>query len=124
MGMIDTRAADEMMLPAPRLDPWGGRQTTRYASVGARPTPVEVTLDEAGAVMKRRLTCGAALSMALPHRVFAGVAARAIIDEQGAECVTLELRHADTELCVPLATWASFEDAAADWHSWARRTGL
>ena len=107
-----------------RLDPWGGRQTTSFASRGRLASTVEVTMDEGGAVLKRRLTCGAPLSMALPHRVFAGIAARAVVDGDDCETVVLELMHADADLSVPLATWASFEEAAADWHSWARRTGL
>ncbi len=101
-----------------RVDPYGGRQ--RIASSDG----VEVVLDDNGAVMKRTLRCGAPLSMALPNRVFQGVAARSVEHEDGTTSVTLHLHHADPDLCVPLMTCDSVENAAADWHSWARRTGL
>ena len=74
--------------------------------------------------MKRDLTCGLPLSMALPNKAFKGVAARAFDNEDGSNTVTLELLHSDPALSVPLCVAATAEDAACDWHSWAKKTGL
>ncbi len=101
-----------------RVDPYGGRQRISSAE------GVEIVLDDKGAVMKRILRCGAPLSMALPNRVFQGIAARSTEQDDGTSSVTLHLHHADSDLCVPLMTSDTVENAAADWHSWARRTGL
>ena len=98
---------------------------SRSQTAGAEvDTSVEFTLDTNGAVMKRRLNCGLPLTMALPNKAFGGVAARAYENEDGTTTVTLELLHHDTELSVPLCVSDTVEDAAADWHSWAKRFGL
>ena len=62
--------------------------------------------------------------MALPNRAFQGIAAHSVEHEDGTSSVSLHLHHADPDLCVPLMTSDTVENAAADWHSWARRTGL
>ena len=117
-----------------RLDPYSLPQKMSYnrankslsgASHGQKAnTKVEFTLDAKGAVMKRDLNCGLPISMALPNRAFTGVAARAYENEDGSNTVTLELLHHDAELSVPLCVSDTVEDAAADWHSWAKNLGL
>ncbi len=104
-----------------RLDPYAlPQRVSRYYSGGT----AEFTLNQGGAVMKCDLPCGLPLSMALPHKAFLGVAARAVNNEDGSSLVTLELLHADPALCVPLCVADTVEDAACDWHSWAKKTGL
>ncbi|MFZ1813356.1 MAG: DUF6101 family protein [Rhizobiaceae bacterium] len=78
------------------------------------------SIDRQGAVMKRTLTCGLPVSMALPVRSFKGVAARAIENADGSVTVTLELHHHDADLCVPLLVSDDLDDIAADWHAWSR----
>ena len=113
-----------------RLDPYSLPQHITYdrgglaLSSGSRKTRVEFTLNAKGAVMKRDLDCGLPLSMALPKKAFMGVAARAYENEDGSSTVTLELLHHDREMSVPLCVSDMVEDAAADWHSWAKRLGL
>ena len=77
-------------------------------------------IDTNGAVVKKILSCGLPITMAVPSRAFKGVAARAIEDAQGNVTVTLELLHHDPELCVPLLCADNMDDVSADWHSWSR----
>lgn len=120
-----------------RLDPYALPQKVqqRFLQTTAQPASsssrkevgaaaLEFTLDRGGAVMKGNLPSGLALSLALPSRAFSGVAARAFENEDGSTTVTLELLHSDPALCVPLCVSSTVEDAASDWHSWARRFGL
>ena len=100
-----------------RLDPYLLPQTV---DAGGR----TFTLAQDGARVRTALTNGAPLSMAVPKRAYRGVAARAFENEDGSLTVTLTLAHADPALCVPLAVVDTAEDAAADWHSWARRMNL
>lgn len=86
----------------------------------ARGDELSYTIDRQGAVVKRKLSCGLAVSMALPARAFKGVAARAALGSDGAQVVTLELYHHDTALCVPLLVSDNLDDIAADWHAWSR----
>jgi len=104
-----------------RLDPYALPQRVSYREGKAS---ADFTLDKTGAVMKRELTCGLPLSMALPNKAFLGVAARAFENSDGSSTVTLELLHADLALSVPLCVAETAEDAACDWHSWAKKTGL
>ena len=78
------------------------------------------TVDRQGAVMKRKLSCGLAVSMALPVGCFKGIAARAVEKPGGGITVTLELHHHDPDLCVPLLVADDLDDVAADWHAWSR----
>ena len=81
---------------------------------------VSITLDERGAVMRRPLPAsGLPLSIALPSRLFKGVAARAIDHGNGEVTVTLELHHDDPSLCIPLLVAHDLYDIAADWRAWA-----
>jgi len=109
-----------------RVDPYQLPQKVAYdrASANPRAASVDVMLDFKGAVMKRELDCGLPLSLALPARAFEGVAARAFENEDGSTTVTLELRHADSELSVPLCVSNEVEEAACDWHSWARTLNI
>ncbi|MDD9909365.1 MAG: DUF6101 family protein [Ahrensia sp.] len=104
-----------------RLNPYALPQRVAYCDGTAR---AEFTLNSGGAVLKRDMRCGLPLSMALPHKAFKGVAARAFDNKDGTSTVTLELLHADPALSVPLCVADTAEDAACDWHSWARKTGL
>jgi len=96
-----------------RLDPY---QSSHRLSVGKK----SWKLDRNGAVVKKTLSCGLPLTMALPTRAFKGIAARAIEEQNGKMIVTLELLHNDPELCVPLLYANDMSDIAADWHSWSR----
>ena len=113
-----------------RMDPYALPQKASYDRGGPklsgalRGSRVEFTVTQNGAVMKRDLDCGLPLSMALPNAVFQGVAARAYENDDGSNTVTLELLHRDADLSIPLCVSATVEDAAADWHSWAKNLGL
>lgn len=96
-----------------RLDPYHGTQTLKVGSKSYK-------VDTKGAVVRKTLTCGLPVTMAVPARAFKGVAARAVQDKQGRMTVTLELLHHDPELCVPLLYANDMADVAADWHSWSR----
>ncbi|MEM1039695.1 MAG: DUF6101 family protein [Pseudomonadota bacterium] len=104
-----------------RIDPYALPQTVQMTD---QDTPVEYTVDRAGTVMKRTLTCGLPLSMSVPSDCFDGVAARTFEATDGSTTVTLELLHHDPALSVPLCASGSLEDVAADWHSWAQRMSL
>ncbi|PCH47339.1 MAG: hypothetical protein COC23_02060 [Hyphomicrobiales bacterium] len=110
-----------------RLDPFQMPHKVSYerAKLSSRGmTPVNVTLDVNGATMKREMDCGLPLSLSLPAKAFQGVAARAFENNDGTTTVTLELRHMDAELSVPLCVSDNMEDTACDWHSWARALNL
>jgi len=96
-----------------RLDPYQNSHRIEFGSTSYR-------LDQNGAVVRKNLTCGLPLSIAVPTKAFKGVAARAIEDAHGNVTVSLELLHHDPELCVPLLFANDMEDISADWHSWSR----
>ena len=96
-----------------RLDPYRGTHTLE---VGNKTYKV----DTKGAVVRKMLTCGLPVTMAVPAKAFKGVAARAVENDRGEMIVTLELLHQDPELCVPLLYANDMADIAADWHSWSR----
>jgi hypothetical protein len=81
----------------------------------------DIRLEASGAVVKRQLTCGAPLSMMLPNRAFQGVAATALENGDGTQTMTLELRHGDPALSIPLANGTDAEQIVADWTAWAQR---
>ncbi|ACM35681.1 MULTISPECIES: DUF6101 family protein [Rhizobium/Agrobacterium group] len=94
--------------------------TLRDASGPGASGNVSVTLDERGAVLRKILPAsGLPMSFALPARAFKGIAARAIDHGNGEVTVTLELHHADPDLCIPLLVAHDLCDIAADWRSWA-----
>jgi hypothetical protein len=102
-----------------RLDPGLFPQQLSYKLADSSEV-VNVTLDDRGAVMRRILpSSGLPLTVALPSRVFAGVAARAIDHGDGEVTVTLELHHKDSRLCIPLLVAHDLYDIAADWRAWA-----
>ncbi len=107
-----------------RLDPYRLPQAASYAArdeIG----DVTYTIDKRGAVIHRTLPgSGLPLATALPARLFKGVAARAIEDEDGEVTVTLELLHEDAALSVPLLVADDLDDVAADWRAWAHAYGL
>jgi len=104
-----------------RIDPFALPQTVR---VSDKEQAVDYTVDRAGSVMKRMLSCGLPVSMSVPKDCFDGVAARTFECDDGSTTATLELLHSDPALSVPLRASSSLEDVAADWHSWAQRMGL
>lgn len=105
---------------AMRLDPFHLPMQFGYQTpMGA----ASVSVTENGVVMRRELPCGLPMSIALPLAAFEGVAAR-VTESDGDISVTLELLHADPDMCVPLLVSDALEDAAADWHAWTQTTGL
>jgi len=107
-----------------RLDPGLFPQHLRY-EIEDTNEKVSITLDERGAVMRRTLPAsGLPLTVALPFRVFKGVAARAIDHGNGDVTVTLELHHSDPSLCIPLLVAHDLYDIAADWRSWSEAYGI
>lgn len=96
-----------------RLDPYQRQHTLELGSKSYK-------IDTNGAVVRKTLSCGLPMTMAVPAKAFKGVAARAVEDAQGNVTVTLELLHHDPELCVPLLFANDMNDVAADWHSWSR----
>ena len=96
-----------------RLDPY---HTSHLLNVGDK----SYKISRNGVVVKKTMTMGKEITMAVPAKAFKGVAARAIEDENGLVTVTLELLHHDPELCVPLLYANDMDDIAADWHSWSR----
>ena len=110
-----------------RIDPWQLPQRAHIATQQLRTTGItssEITVDNVGAVLKRELDCGLPVSMALPSRSFQGVAARAMENADGSFTATLELRHHDADLSIPLCVGTDMEDIAADWHAWAKKFNL
>ncbi len=113
-------SAANMELPAwaskpMRIDPYRLPHSIRQDDC-----ETQIKLDRNGAVMRRKLPCGISMSLALPARSFEGVAARAIENEDGTVTVTLELKHRDPNLSVPLLVASDFDNIAADWHTWSR----
>jgi uncharacterized protein DUF6101 len=107
-----------------RLDPAHFPQRVSYAGREDL-SEVSVTLDARGAVMKKTLEKSRLpLSIALPARAFAGVAARAIDHGDGTVTVTLELHHSDPGLTVPLLVAHDLADIAADWRMWSEVYGI
>ncbi len=96
-----------------RLDPYQG---SHQLNVGDK----SYKIDRNGVVVKKTMSMGLPITMAVPSKAFKGVAARAIEDANGLVTVTLELLHHDPELCVPLLYANNMDDIAADWHSWSR----
>ncbi len=96
-----------------RLDPY---KAPHLVELGDKSYKVDVR----GAVVRKILTCGLSVNLALPNKAFKGVAARAIEDAQGKVTVSLELHHHDPELCIPLLVADNLDEIAADWHSWSR----
>ena len=110
-----------------RLDPYRFPQQISYerARLDQRgASDVNITLNHQGAVMKRELECGLPVSLSLPAASFEGIAAHAFENEDGTTTITLEMRHADPELTVPLCVSTELEETACDWHSWSRALGL
>lgn len=107
-----------------RLDPTRLPQKVSYASrVGHG--KVSITVDRRGAVLKTDLAqSNLPLHIALPNRVFRGVAARAVETGKDTALVTLELLHDDENLCVPLRVGHELQEIARDWQIWSQLLGL
>ena len=102
-----------------RLDPFRLPQVVSYATRDDY-GDVTFTIDQRGAVIRRTLEMsGVPAIIALPARMFRGVAARAMEDEDGNVTVTLELLHNDPMLSVPLLVADDLDDVAADWRAWS-----
>ena len=63
---------------------------------------------------------GLPLAFGIARAAFKGIAARAIENADGSQIVSLELHHADPDLCVKVLVADNLDDIAADWHSWSR----
>ena len=102
-----------------RLDPFRLPQAVSYAAHDEH-GEVTFTINHRGVTVRRMLErSGLPAAIALPAKVFRGVAARAIEDDKGQVTVTLELLHNDPMLSVPLLVADNLEDVAADWRAWA-----
>ncbi len=102
-----------------RLDPFRLPHSVSY-SVANEHGEVHFSVEKRGAVIRRWLkNANLPATIALPAAAFQGVAARAMEDETGKVTVTLELHHADPQLCVPLLVAHDLDDVAADWRAWA-----
>ena len=77
-------------------------------------------LDARGVVIERE----DGVAVALRPNAFTGVAARAEEDAEGRVTVTLELLHADPQLCVPLLIANDLDHVAGDWREWSRLLSL
>lgn len=107
-----------------RLDPTRLPQKLSYASRNGK-GEVDITIDRRGAVLKTKLENSALpLNIALPNRVFRGVAARAIETGVDTALVTLELLHDDENLCVPLRVGHELAEIAQDWQIWSELLDL
>lgn len=96
-----------------RLDPYQAPHTFERGNT-------KIQLDHGGAVVKKTLSCGLPLSLAVPARAFKGVAARVVEHQDGAIAVSLELLHHDPALSITVLEADHMDDIAADWHSWSR----
>lgn len=96
-----------------RLDPYQG---SHQLNIGNK----SFKISRNGVVVKKKMTIGKEITIAVPAKAYKGVAARAIETDHGTMVVTLELLHHDPELCVPLLYANDMDDIAADWHSWSR----
>lgn len=106
-----------------RLDPARLPQAVSYAAPAS--DDVTFTISNRGATLHRRQAeTGMPLSIALPARVFRGVAARAIEDEDGNVTVTLELLHDNENFSVPLLVAHDLEKVSGDWHRWSEMFSL
>lgn len=107
-----------------RLDPFRMPQKLTYCSRDDE-GEITFTIDQRGAVIQRLLeSSGLPVTIAIPARLFRGVAARALEDGDGNVTVTLELLHHDPALSVPLLVADDLDDVAADWRAWAEAYGL
>lgn len=98
-----------------RLDPFHLPHNVRNDS------SLSYSIDRDGVEMQRG---GSPTSIKLPTHSFKGIAARAVETDDGGMLVTLELHHADAELCVPVLVTDNMDDIAADWHAWSRVLSL
>ncbi|TCT45029.1 DUF6101 family protein [Martelella mediterranea] len=107
-----------------RIEPARFPQKFSYVAKGSE-NRIGVKLDSRGAVVRRNLpSSNLPFSIALPGRAFKGVAARATAHGDGEITVTLELHHADPELCIPLLVAHDLSDIVADWQDWAEMYGI
>jgi len=111
MAAMDKRAAQEARTF--RLDPYGEQHIFRIGEKGWK-------LSRDGVVVTHMLSFGKPVKIALPSHAFKGIMARAMEMDDGSAFVSLELKHHDAALCVPLLAADHMDDVAADWHAWSR----
>jgi hypothetical protein len=121
---MHTGSTAEYCPPSGGLPEWAGQQLRLDPyrlphQLAFERAKAAYAIDRHGVVMKRQLTCGLPVTIALPSRSFIGIAARAVENLQGMT-VTLELHHRDPQLSVPLLVANDLDDIAADWHAWSR----
>jgi hypothetical protein len=111
-----------------RLDPL--TQPVRYsATLGggadARRTEATIFLDRDEAIVKRLSSTGVTLTYRVPVKTFDGVAVRMTpVGQTGDIEVTVELKHRDPALSLPLMIADDPADVAADWQAWGRTLGV
>jgi hypothetical protein len=104
---------------AMRLDPFDLPDALSYTTRDDQ-GEVHYSIDKRGAVIRRVLEMSELpVTIAIPARLFRGVAASASEDGEGKVTVTLELHHNDPQLSVPLLVADHLDDIAADWRAWA-----
>ncbi|WP_246671490.1 DUF6101 family protein [Mesorhizobium sp. B2-4-12] len=102
-----------------RLDPSRLPETVSYYTRDNY-GDVTFTLNQRGAVVRRTQDLSNVPAIiALPAKVFRGVAACAMADPDGKITSELKLLHIDPTLTVPLLVSDDLELVAADWRAWA-----
>lgn len=92
---------------------------------GGRHRESTIYLDGERAIVKRRSSIGAPLTVCLPVSAFEGVAVRmSPIGEAGDIEIVVELRHRDPALNLPLHVADDPGDVADDWRAWGEALGL
>jgi hypothetical protein len=105
-----------------RLDPF--TLPVRF-SAGSDGEAHDFVLDEKRAVLRRRLSAGPMVTVAVPVRAYAGVAVRIeALGRTGDLRVVVELMHRDPALSLPLIVANEPEEVAADWQAWGRALNL
>jgi hypothetical protein len=92
---------------------------------GGRSRQATIYLDRRQAIIKRRSSIGAPLTVCLPVSGFDGVAVRlSPIGDAGDIEVVVELRHRDPALSLPLLVADDPGEVADDWQAWGQILNL
>lgn len=116
-----TGATPAMIGRAMRVDP--ADLPARYSVTTETGLPAAVYLDDSSVVVKRRLS-GLPLTLSVPIGAYEGVAVRIGVNEAGDLTASVELRHRDPGLTLPLAVTRDMEQAAEDWKAWSEALAL
>lgn len=92
---------------------------------GGQSRQATIYLDRGQAIIKRRSSIGAPLTVCVPVRGFDGVAVRMTpIGEAGDIEVVVELRHRDPAVSLPLLVADDPAEVADDWRTWGQVLNL